>query len=34
MMTFIRKHRVPIAWMAIVAMVLSVAYGLFSGLFA
>ncbi len=31
-MTFIRKYRVPIAWMAITAMVLSVAYGLFTGL--
>lgn len=33
-MTFIRKYRVPIAWVAIVAMILSVAYGLFTGLLA
>lgn len=29
-MTLIRKYRIPIAWMAIVAMVLSVGYGFFS----
>lgn len=33
-MTFIRKFRVPITWLAIVAMTLSLAYGLFTGLFA